>query len=36
MSEDELRCRHCGQLPDDDGDHSCPCPYSDEDCEDHP
>lgn len=29
-------CHHCGALPDADGDHSCPCPNSDEDCTDHP
>lgn len=29
-------CRHCGQTSDPDGDHSCPCPHSDEDCPDHP
>lgn len=28
-------CRHCGSLPDDDGDHSCPCPYRDGECPDH-
>lgn len=32
---DEDRCYHCGKLPDADGDHSCPCPYSDEDCPNH-
>lgn len=26
-------CWHCGTTKDDpDGDHSCPCPYSDNDC----
>lgn len=29
-------CRHCGKLPEADGDHSCPCPYRDDDCPDHP
>ena len=29
-------CAHCGRLPDADGDHSCPCPYSDAECPDHP
>lgn len=29
-------CRHCGKQPDADGDHSCPCPYTDADCPDHP
>lgn len=28
-------CRHCGRLPDADGDHSCPCPYPDHECPDH-
>lgn len=28
-------CRHCGAPPEADGDHSCPCPYSDEDCQLH-
>jgi len=31
-----LLCRHCGKLPEADGDHSCPCPKSDEDCTEHP
>jgi len=35
-SEDEVtRCHHCGKLPDADGDHSCPCPYPDDECPDH-
>lgn len=29
-------CRHCGRLPEADGDHSCTCPYSDAECPDHP
>lgn len=30
-------CRHCGRLGSDpDGDHTCPCPYSDADCPNHP
>ena len=29
-------CRHCGSLPEADGDHSCPCPYRDDECPDHP
>lgn len=29
------RCRHCGKPPEKDGDHSCPCPNSDADCEEH-
>lgn len=29
-------CRHCGALPEADGDHSCPCPHSDQNCPDHP
>lgn len=30
-------CRHCAsQQSDPDGDHSCPCPYSDNDCPHHP
>lgn len=33
VSEDA--CRHCGALPEADGDHSCPCPYSDQECADH-
>lgn len=28
-------CPHCGSPPDEDGDHSCPCPYRDEECPDH-
>lgn len=28
-------CHHCGSPPDADGDHSCPCPYRDEECPDH-
>lgn len=28
-------CWHCGSPPDADGDHSCPCPYRDEECPDH-
>lgn len=29
----ECPCWHCGTTEDDlDGDHSCPCPYSDADC----
>lgn len=31
-----ITCRHCGKPPEDDGDHSCPCPYRDDDCPDHP
>jgi hypothetical protein len=30
------RCHHCGSLPDSDGDHSCPCPYTDDECPLHP
>lgn len=33
--ERDVHCRHCGRLPDEDGDHSCPCPYRDEECPDH-
>lgn len=29
-------CRHCGKPPEADGDHSCPCPYTDDECKDHP
>ena len=29
-------CRHCGKPPEADGDHSCPCPYRDDECPDHP
>lgn len=36
MGHIESRCRHCGQGPEVDGDHSCPCPYPDADCPDHP
>lgn len=28
-------CRHCGSGADPDGDHTCPCPYRDEDCPTH-
>lgn len=28
-------CRHCGALPDADGDHTCPCPNPDDDCPTH-
>lgn len=28
-------CHHCGRLPDDDGDHTCPCPRSDSECLEH-
>jgi hypothetical protein len=34
--ERDVKCRHCGSLPDEDGDHSCPCPNRDEDCREHP
>ena len=30
------RCHHCGKPDEADGDHSCPCPYRDEECHDHP
>jgi hypothetical protein len=33
--DDELTCRHCGQAPDEDGDHACPCPHPDGLCPDH-
>jgi hypothetical protein len=33
---DECPCDHCGTTKSDpDGDHSCPCPYSDNDCPHH-
>jgi len=33
---DECPCFHCGSSKSDpDGDHSCPCPYSDAECIDH-
>jgi len=35
-AEKDVTCRHCGKPPDADGDHSCPCPYRDDDCPDHP
>ena len=28
-------CYPCGRWPDDDGDHSCPCPLADGDCTEH-
>lgn len=31
----EDRCKHCGKRPEADGDHNCPCPYSDADCPNH-
>lgn len=31
-----LRCHHCGQPDEVDGDHSCPCPHTDDECRDHP
>lgn len=33
--ERDVPCRHCGALAEEDGDHSCPCPYRDEECPDH-
>ena len=41
MTEQQSRgyapsCRHCGKPPEQDGDHSCPCPHSDNECPDHP
>lgn len=38
MRDDYLdaACRHCGKPSETDGDHSCPCPYSDDACPDHP
>lgn len=33
--ERDVPCRHCGALPDEDGDHSCPCPNRDEECREH-
>jgi len=35
-AESDAACRHCGSPPESDGDHSCPCPYRDDDCPDHP
>jgi len=33
---EDCPCDHCGRYESDpDGDHSCPCPYSDQDCEWH-
>lgn len=26
------RCLHCGKPDEPDGDHTCPCPYSDDEC----
>lgn len=34
--QDGHRCRHCGYPPEPDGGHTCPCPYTDDDCPDHP
>ena len=31
-----LACRHCGHIGAPGDDHTCPCPYPDEDCPDHP
>jgi hypothetical protein len=31
-----LACHHCGKTPDADGDHTCPCPFHDNDCKEHP
>lgn len=31
-----VTCRHCGHVGPRDEDHSCPCPYSDETCYQHP
>lgn len=28
-------CHHCGQPPEVDGDHSCPCPLTDSECLGH-
>lgn len=28
-------CHHCGRPPDDDGDHTCPCPLTDSECFEH-
>jgi hypothetical protein len=35
-AENDARCRHCGKAPEADGDHSCPCPYTDAECKIHP
>lgn len=29
-------CRHCGHVGEAGSDHTCPCPYGDDDCPDHP
>lgn len=29
-------CHHCAKAPELDGDHSCPCPYTDAECPNHP
>lgn len=35
VDEDRVVCRHCkADLPAL-GDHTCPCPFSDEECPDH-
>lgn len=31
----DVPCHHCGSLPDEDGDHSCPCPNPDGGCSEH-
>lgn len=28
-------CRHCGRTPEEDGDHTCPCPHPDGLCPEH-
>jgi len=34
---EDCPCRHCAtEKSDPDGDHSCPCPYSDNECPNHP
>jgi DNA-binding CsgD family transcriptional regulator len=36
QSQSAPLCRHCGEPPEADGDHTCECPYSDDNCPDHP
>lgn len=32
---DDQHCYHCGKPPEADGDHTCPCPFSDTECLEH-